>query len=139
MSFKEYAIPLPLNIRPSSLYRAVMIAAHGAVMGLVLLTVYDRLLVALCLSFLIINALYWLSFTAKTMQLNWREDNLWDLTREGVHDTDLMLVGSPFIETWMISLALQNQAGKKRRVVIMPDALNREDYRRLTVRLKASS
>jgi len=69
--------------------------------------------------------------------LLWHGDGHWTMFEDGV-ETAVTLAESAFIQPWLVILPLRVDTQRRvQRIVIFPDMLPEQDFRRLRVRLRS--
>ena len=140
MSFKESAVPLLIDPRPSGVLRAAVAAVHGAVAVLTLIGGADRTVTAVVFSLLLISlasALFWIR---RPVSLVWRADDKVEGTiwRSPIQEADLL--PATFEHPRLVILHLREpDTGTRWRVPIAADSVDHDTMRRLRVRLRASN
>jgi Membrane-bound toxin component of toxin-antitoxin system len=138
---RTYATPLRLEPGVSRRLGIFLVLSHGAALavlpfcGLPLLPV-----AALALSVV----LSWLRTRRHEVQrsdsdsidsLVWEEGNRWRLTLRSGQETAASLRPFVFMQPWLVILHFRRDDGRAARLVLLPDMLDRETFRRLRVRL----
>ncbi len=140
MSFKASAVPLHLELKGSVILRAALTAVHGALAVLALLAGADRPTTALVFALLLISlgsALFWVRRPAT---LVWREDGavegtIWRNTLQNA-----AMQPATFESQRLVILHLEeSDTGTRWRVPIAHDSVDDDTFRRLRVRLRAST
>jgi len=126
------ANPLQIELRPSRLYRRLILSSHLSSLLLVLMMAWQQPLM------LLLIPLIWLSLRQARRRYReysaWRWLNCWRDGRverlQGQGRLDYRLIHAPTILPWIIILPLQS--GRRRRWLPIPvDALEREQWRAL--------
>ncbi len=141
-----YATPLRLELKPSPKLLWVLAFAHLGAAGLLLTTSLPAWAVS-CLALGVLGSFLWLTTRhALLMQsgavvwLLWGAGNEWLLgARDGTRMA-AQLNPQSFVRPWLTVLLLAPASGgPMRNVVILPDSLDAESFRRLRVRLRLES
>ena len=139
MSFKSYAVPLPLELRPSARLRAGIAAFHGVLVAAVLLSGHSRPLVAAGLGLVLISVMSALFWVRRPVGLVWAADDsvsghIW---RNRIEQARVL--PSTYLSEWLVILHLiEPDTGTRWRVPIATDSLSDDSFRRLRVRLRTS-
>jgi hypothetical protein len=67
--------------------------------------------------------------------LVWEEGNRWRLTLRSGRDTGATLRPFVFMQPWLVILHFRRDDGRAARLVLLPDMLDEDSFRRLRVRL----
>jgi hypothetical protein len=67
--------------------------------------------------------------------LVWEEGNRWRLTLHGGVETGAVLRPFVFLKPWLVILHFRRDDGRAARLVLLPDMLDADSFRRLRVRL----
>ncbi len=144
MSSTGYATPLNLELRPSWRLSAFLVISHTGALTALLMTSLPwwaviGISVITAVSLVRLLARFALLTDPRAIeQLEWPAGNEWRLYR---HDSTVetgVLVPGAYLHPWLVVLAFR--VGRWRRhVVILPDMLDAETFRRLRVRLRLTS
>lgn len=139
MSFKQFAVPLQLELKPSTWVRAVTAAVHGVVIAGLFLSGLSHGAVAIGLAatlFSLMSAHFW---TRRPASLVWREDDLWQgkIWRNQLENAELL--ASTYQSQYLVILHLREDTGTTWRVPVASDSLSDDTFRRLRVRLRTGS
>ena len=146
MSSKKYAAPLLLEVSSSRFLLILLFSLH--LLSLVLL-----LLMPLSIFFVISGALVILTSTVYTIlyhafknlpssitDLIWDIEDEWFLFQKDGSKIAVALDGNSFVHPWFAVLNFQQENKLfSRSVVLLSDNVNKNDFRRLRVRLKVTS
>jgi hypothetical protein len=69
------------------------------------------------------------------VSLVWEAGNRWRLTLRSGEQTGAVLRPFVFMQPWLVILHFRRDDGRAARLVLLPDMLDRETFRRLRVRL----
>lgn len=69
------------------------------------------------------------------VSLVWEEGNRWRLTLHGGDETGAVLRPFVFLQPWLVILHFRCDDGRAARLVLLPDMLDADSFRRLRVRL----
>lgn len=140
MSFKQSAVPLHLEPRPSGVLRAVVAAVHGFVAVLTLVGGADRTASAIVFTLLLASmasALFWIR---RPVSLVWRADDRVEGTIWRSRIVDAEVLPATFESRQLVILHLREpDTGTTWRVPIAADSIEEDTLRRLRVRLRASA
>ncbi len=134
--------PLHLELRPSRLLQALLLAVHGGALVAALFVPLPwplRLLVALAL---LVSLRYsvarWASLSARRAVVALLRDELgeWHATLAGGGELSLRLLPDSYVSGWLVVLNFSGGTRRALPVVILPDMLDRESLRRLRARLR---
>lgn len=137
MSFKQFAVPLQLDLRPSIWLRAVIAAVHGVVIAVLFLSGAERGAVAIGLAATLLSMLSAQFWVRRPAALVWREDELWQgkVWRNSLENARLL--PSTYQSQSLVILHLQEDTGTCWRIPIASDSVSDDTFRRLRVRLRA--
>ena len=138
MSFKQFAVPLQLELRPSTWLRAIIAAVHGGVFVALLLSGVGKEAVAIGLAATLVSLMSAHFWARRPTVLNWREDNSWAGTIWRNRVENARVLPSTYMSQALIVLHLEEDTGTRWRVPIASDSLSDDNFRRLKVRLNAS-
>jgi len=139
VSFKESAVPLHLDLRPSGNLRALLTGLHGAVAVIALVGGADRSTTAIVFTLLLLSLASALFWVRRPVSLVWRADgrvegSIW---RNSVLDADVL--PATFEHPRLVILHLkESDTGTTWRVPVAQDSVDSDTLRRLRVRLRAS-
>ncbi len=142
MSPAAYASPLVLEPGVSRYLFLYLIAIHVMALAVLVTPLNVSVPVRLVLGVLVGSSFIWqwrrlrANNPSRIVRLIWEADDDWTLV---CHDTT-ELVGrlrpETYETTWLVILRWQLQLGGIRSMVILPDMLDRQSFRRLRVRLR---
>lgn len=131
---RTYATPLEVEINQSrSLIGLVLLISVIAALCIVLLPVH---LVYKLLACIAIAALAYVEILKhnQSRQLIWDENNLW-IIKSTSTDIRASLLADSYVSPWLTVLCFRTDANKNLIVIIFPDAIHPEQFRRLRGRL----
>ncbi|HEY9199754.1 MAG TPA: protein YgfX [Gammaproteobacteria bacterium] len=132
MSSNAYAAALRLELRPSRQRRGWHRLTHLAVLVSVPLLQSPWLMVAVLAA---VAASWFRSHAEQKIILLWDSDGGWKLFEEA-GESAAVLAAAPFVQSWLVILPLRMDGRHRvRHVVLFPDMLPAEEFRRLRVRL----
>lgn len=135
-SYKKSVIPLFLEVRPSRSFQAFSLALHGAAVFAITQTSLAIPWQLLIIATILISAYSAHKLGSRTYRLQWRQDKRWEVRYPcGDKRTGKMLRGT-FFNPWLVILALRTGNSRKDYILIPRDAIPRDDFTRLRVRLK---
>lgn len=139
MSFKQYAVPLQLDLKPSTWLRAVIAAVHGLVIAALFLSGAHKGAVALGLAVTLLSLLSAQFWVRRPVSLIWREDELWQgkIWRNSIENAHLL--PSSYQSQRLVILHLQEDTGTRWRIPVASDSVSDDTFRRLRVRLRVGS
>lgn len=135
---RAYAKPLEVDVNtsPTLIWLVLLISVIASVCVILLpvepvVKFLACVLIALTTYFAIIK-------NNQYRQLIWHEDNRWTIK---LSETDLnaRLISDSYVSPWLTVLCFKTDANKSISVLIFPDAINPEQFRRLRGRLKIES
>ncbi|MGB0865165.1 MAG: protein YgfX [Granulosicoccaceae bacterium] len=138
MSFKQYAVPLQLDLRPSTWLRAAIAAVHGLVVAALFLSGVSHGAVALGLAATLVSLLSAQFWVRRPARLVWREDGLWQGTVWRNKLDNARLLPSTFNNPHIVILHFEEDTGTSWRIPVASDSVPDDTFRRLRVRLRAS-
>jgi len=138
MSFKQYAVPLQLDLRPSIWLRAIVSALHGIVVVALLLSGVAHHVVAIGFAATLISMMSAQFWVRRPAALVWREDELWQGTIWRNTVDNAKLLPSTYISQKLIVLRLQEDTGTRWSLPVASDSVSDDTFRRLYVRIKTS-
>lgn len=156
MSNREYASPLRLEIRESRRLLAIVVVIHTGAFIMSAISIVPVSIKFLLTLMLICSLLLFFSYNSQSYRIRglekyfqsiksvtWRHDNFWDLeTYEGRH-LQAQLSGNSFVHPWLtiVNLKLMGQPWyrRNRSLLVLPDNVDSENFRRLRVRLRQLS
>lgn len=136
MSFKQYAVPLQLELRPSTWMRAAIAAVHGVVMAALFLSGAEKGAVALGLVATLISLMSAQFWVRRPVKIVWREDELWQGSVWRNKIDNAKLLESTFRGQYLVILHLQEDTGTRWRIPVASDSVSDDTFRRLRVRLR---
>jgi hypothetical protein len=139
MSSARYAAPLRLEPRRSRRLAVYLAAAHGGALALLPLLPLGMPVVAVLAGLIVLSWAWnqathvWLRRDRSIVSLVWLADGTWRLTDRGGTTRVCRLRWDSYVHPWLTVL---NFTGASRcSVVLLPDSLDPETFRRLRVRL----
>jgi hypothetical protein len=138
---RKYATPLRLELGRSRLLWRYLTLLHGTtlvILPFMQLPGSFALLLALVLlfSYLRYRRRYWLPDNLDTVRsLLWGSDRRMQLGLGSGQRTGATLLPHGFVLSWLVILQLRLDTGGKRHLIVLPDMLDAESFRRLRVRL----
>ena len=146
MSSIAYATPLRLELKPSSSLYWLLTAIHLGALALLPATSLPVWLVMSLSAFVVasyarqVSRFAWLRSSASVVSLYWPEGEQWRLGCRNGDETWALLLSDSFVKPWLTILLFRpDSGGRVQNVVILPDMLDPENFRRLRVRLKLNS
>lgn len=128
-------LPLELTLRPSRIYAAAMACAHGFALLGVWLAVLP-LWLQTALSFALASSLIWawreISSSPRGLRVS-QSGQVELLEREW---TAARMKGRPVVLPWLVSLRLELDGGRMRRMTLLQDSAGADGLRKLRVWLK---
>lgn len=134
MSSNAYAAALRLELKPSRQRRHWRRLTHFLVAATLPMLQEPWLIAAVALVLLV--SLY-RSRTEPVITLLWDSDGRWSLFEDDC-ESEVTLAETPFVQPWLVILPLRMDGLQRaRRIVIFPDMLPVQEFRRLRVRLRS--
>ena len=141
MSSSKFAIPLRFELRPSLMAASVLVIVHVGAIGSVFILPVPVLL-KLIIVVLVLASLWrtlnqvLLKQRAAIRQFVWGADADWTLIAGDGQAIAAKLLPSSYVQPWMTVLNFDvGQRFRSYSVVLLPDAIDPEMFRRLRVRL----
>jgi hypothetical protein len=138
---RTYATPLRLEPGVSRRLGIYLVLSHGAALAVLPFCGLPPLPVA-ALALSVVSS--WLRTRRREVQrcdsesiesLVWEEGNRWRLILRSGRETGAILRPFVFMQPWLVILHFRRDDGRTARLVLLPDMLDRETFRRLRVRL----
>lgn len=128
-------LPLELTLRPSRIYSAVLALAHGLAFAGIALAALPLSIKLMAVAALSMGALWlWRQGASHPRGLRVSQSGQIELL-EGEWQA-ASIRGRPVVLPWLVSLVLQPEAGRKRRLMLWPDSADPGLFRKLRVWLK---
>jgi len=115
---------------------------HGLALAVVAAPLNMPAVFRVALAVVIVISFIWqwrrtrLNNPARIYRLMWEVDDDWTLWCNDSSEIVGQLRPESYESTWLVILRLQLQQGGRRTIVILPDMLDRQSFRRLRVRLR---
>ena len=139
MSQKKYRQPLVLEPRSSRRLFIILLAVHLLAVSVLFLPLtlswYWRSLVLLAIVFSAWSSLYKSRFN-RIKNACWRMSGDFELELINGKKLRANLLSGSLVTEWLIILHLACKNGRKREWLLLPDMIDSETYRRLSVRLR---
>lgn len=138
MSSKKYASPLVLEPDPSRIYLALMLFMHLGAMAVVIpLNLYWMIKIVLWTVLLVSLVFVVRKQGMGDMQsLTWKEGNDWLMHLKDGTKIEAQLLPSTYVSPWLVVLNFRKIEDRgNRSVTLFRDALEKELFRKLRVRL----
>lgn len=142
MSHIAYASPLVLEPGVSRYLISYLVVIHGLALAVVAAPLNMPAVFRVALAVVIVISFIWqwrrtrLNNPARIYRLMWEVDDDWILWCNDSSEIVGQLRPESYESTWLVILRLQLQQGGRRTIVILPDMLDRQSFRRLRVRLR---
>lgn len=133
---KEYATPLILDLKKSSIVNVYQIAVHLLAVFAVLYASISAWLMLVLVVFISLHFFYQKTTSNKFSKIVWLSDNQWNLYRSDEDFSEARLTVMSFLTSWLVILAFKIDDAGRVNVLIPYDMLDAENFRRLKVRLK---
>ena len=138
---RKYATPLRLEPGVSPRLGMFLALTHGAALAVL---PFCGLPPLPCFALALGVALSYLRSRRREVQrrdpdsiqaLVWEDGNRWRLTLRSGDETDASLRPFVFLQPWLVILHFRRDDGRAARLVLLPDMLDADSFRRLRVRL----
>lgn len=142
MSHAAYASPLVLEPGVSRYLILYLIMIHGLALAVVAAPLNLPMAFRLGIALVIVISFIWqwrrtrVNDPARIYRLMWEVDDDWTLWCNDSSELVGQLRPESYESTWLVILRWQLQQGGRRTLVILPDMLDRQSFRRLRVRLR---
>ncbi|MEW5756941.1 MAG: protein YgfX [Pseudomonadota bacterium] len=142
MSSSVFDRPLRLELKPSRyLYLLILIGYGGALLLLWLTPLWWPVKLLLTLALLgdgwrQVRRHVWYRHCAAIPALIWHEDGRWVVPGDGTREDSELTLKQSFVHPWLVVLNFAAGRWRTNSVVILPDALEHDTFRRLRVRLR---
>ena len=142
MLHDAYASPLVLESGISRYLLLYLIVIHALALAVVIAPLNLHIVVRLILAVVILFSFLWhwrrmrLNDPTRIVRLVWEVDDDWTLWSNDSTELVAQLRPETYESRWLVILHLQLQQGGRRSLVILPDMLDRQSFRRLRVRLR---
>jgi hypothetical protein len=139
--FRTYATPLRLELGLSRRLGMFLALSHGAALAVLPFCGLPPLPVAALALGVVLS---WLRTRRRDVlrrdpdsiaSLVWEEGNRWRLTLHGGIEAGALLRPFVFLQPWLVILHFRRDDGRAARLVLLPDMLDEDSFRRLRVRL----
>jgi hypothetical protein len=132
---RTYATPLELELLPSSQQRKLLLFIYAlAAISVLLLPWHFLLRLVFLISVLLLS--YFLMYkTSACKRIVWQSGNHWLLTTDDV-TSKAVLLPETLVSFWLVILLFRFEDGRRCSVLIWPDSVHADAFRRLRVRLK---
>ena len=132
MSSNVFGAPLRLELLPSRRLRRWRLLVHGA--GVLTVPLLQSPTLGVCVLCLLLISFF--HRAAMPSALLWRSDGRWECTI-GASLEQAELARSAVVQPWLVILPLRCEGRHRvRHLVVVPDMLSAQDFRRLRVRLR---
>ena len=133
--YRTYATPLQLDIHSSRQLIIGLVIISFLVIVSVLFISFAYYFKFLFLLFFIFFAFLSCKDLNNKKRIIWKENNEWKLIEAG-ESQDASLLASSFVSQWLTVLNFKLENTKKKTVIVFSDSINKEQFRKLRVRLK---
>jgi len=136
-----YATPLRLEPGVSRRLDGFLVLSHAAALAVLPFSGLPPLPVAALLLSVLLS---WLISRRRDVRrddpqaiasLVWEADNRWRLMLRSGEETGAVLRPFVFMQPWLVILHFRRDDGRRARLLLLPDMLDRDTFRRLRVRL----
>ncbi len=143
MSWTAYATPLSLDVQPSRILFSVLTLTHAGAAGALSVISLPGWATA-CLAVAVLASYLWLTarhallwHPRSVRRLRWGDGRRWQVGSRDGQELSATLRADSFVRPWLTVLLLKPETGGLvRNVVLLPDMLDAEAFRRLRVRLR---
>jgi hypothetical protein len=128
-------LPLELTLRPSRVFAAVLVLAHGLAMLGIWLAALPVSVKALMTAALVAGALWsWREHSRSPRGLRVSQSGQLEVLDDAWQSASIE--GQPVVLLWYVTLKLAPESGKTRRLALLPDCTEADGFRKLRVWLK---
>ncbi len=132
---KEFASPLVAKLKPSKQLLHFHLLTHLLALTAVDYVQLDLLITVACLSLIVVSFIFSIKQMQRYRQFIWSDNNQWNLLTTSNEQLDAQLTPMSFFINHLVVLVLRVDDGKKVSLLITEDAVNKEVFRRLKVKL----
>ena len=132
---KEYASPLTLEFKRSNVVLFYLSGIHTLAVIALLLSTISILLIVIVLVLLFISFVYQKSRLFQYKKVIWQQENDWVLFDSSGNETNAHLTSLSFSCSWLVILVLRDDNKKSINLLVPFDALNKESFRQLKVKI----
>jgi len=132
---KEFASPLVANLKPSKQLLHFFLLTHLLALTAVDYAMLSWLIKLSCLVMIALSYIYSVGQIQRYRQFTWSDNNQWHLLTKRYEQLDARLTPMSFFLNNLVVLVLRLDDGKKVSLLITKDAVNKEVFRRLKVKL----
>ncbi|MDQ1363058.1 MAG: hypothetical protein QG652_918 [Pseudomonadota bacterium] len=132
---RAYATPLELELQPSRQQRRLLLIICALCVFSILILPWPFLLQMLCVMLVALSLVLISKNAWHADRLVWQAGNHWLLVT-GDMTTNARLLTESLVTRWLVILLLRTENGAKQTVLIWPDSVRPDVFRRLRVRLK---
>lgn len=142
MSHAAYTSPLVLEPGASRYLILYLVVIHALALAVVAVPLKMPVALRFALAVAIVISFIWQwrrsreHDPARIHRLVWEADDDWTLWRNDSTELVGQLRPDSYESTWLVILRLQLEQGGWRTVVLLPDMLDRQSFRRLRVRMR---
>lgn len=135
MSHGAFASPLVLEPRRSRYLLIYLLLVHALALLVVVLPLNLPVLLRFGIAAAVLISFVWQVSRVSLRYLIWETDGDWQLQEAGGKKIIVRLCPATYVSPILVVLRFQLQSGGTRSVVLLPDMLDRQSFRRLRVRL----
>lgn len=132
---RTYATPLELELSPSKRQRKLLLFINALAAISILLLPWHFLLRLVFLVSVLLLSYFLLYKTSACKRIVWQSGNHWLLTIDDV-TSEAVLLPETLVSFWLVILLFRLEGGRRCSVLIWPDSVHADAFRRLRVRLK---
>lgn len=135
MSHDAYASPLVLEPRRSRYLLIYLVLIHALALAVIAAPFNLSLSLRLAVAAVVVMSFIRQIIRVPPWRLVWRTDQDWQLLFQDGRERTGQLRPDTYVSIWLVILRFQLEQGGRCSVVILPDMLDPQSFRRLRVRL----
>ncbi|MCK5334881.1 MAG: hypothetical protein KAQ67_01900 [Gammaproteobacteria bacterium] len=132
---KEYEKPLTLKLHSSAVLKYYLICVHILAVFAVFYATLNTSLQIMSLLFITAYYFYQNNKSDRVKEVVWLQDNNWKLYEQQDTFTEARLTPESFLSSWLVILAFKAESGKRVNILVPYDAVDKESFRRLKLRI----
>ena len=132
---RAYATPLELELSPSKQQRKLLLFIYALTAISILLLPWPFLLRLVCLICVLLLSKFLLYKIPSCNRIVWQSGNNWLLITGDV-TSKAVLLPETLVTYWLVILLFRVEEGRRCSVLVWPDSVHYDAFRRLRVRLK---
>ena len=132
---KEYEKPLTLNLQSSAVLYYYLVSVHVLASFAVFYASIPILIQLLCVGSIVVYFFYLKCKLKPSSKIVWLQENNWQLYDSETTYVEACLTPWSFLASWLVVLVFKTEAGKKVSILVPYDALDKEIFRQLKLKL----